>query len=179
MTSVPAAATVAVDLGSPSDSNKEVGSSPTSSASEDSILAELSGNLKDDLLHSLEEVQSSRTFASFGVLEDFIDPGIHIDGQTLSLPLSECGAQHIIQASHKAPFGKGSETIVDTSVRNTWEINRENFQLQNRKWGNYMRDILWRVTDELELSDGPETIRAELYKMLLYEKGAMFKPHTE
>ena len=179
MASALAAPSAIIDLGNESEMSAAAGSSPSSSGSGGTSLDASSGDLKEDVREALDSVESMGTFASFGTLEDFIDPQVYVDGQPISLPLSENDAQRIIQSSHRAPFGKGSETIVDTSVRNTWEINRENFQLRNPEWLGYMHDILKRVIEELGISSGPKTIKAELYKMLLYEKGAMFKPHTE
>jgi hypothetical protein len=174
-----ASSSATVDLRSEPDTSEETASSPAPSGSEGTSLDASSGDLKEDIWQCLHDVRSPGTFASFGTLEDFIDPQVYVDGQPISLPLSEDDAQRIIKASHRAPFGKGSETIVDLSVRNTWEINRGNFQLRNPEWQSYMRDMLGRVTEELGISHGPDSVRAELYKMLLYEKGAMFKPHTE
>src|SRR5438034_4044476 len=164
------AATMAVaDLINEPDTSDKAGGSPAPSSFEGSSLGELSGDLKTDVRECLDSVESLGTFASFGALEGFIDPQVSIDGYPISLPLSEDDAQRIIKASHKAPFGKGTETIVDTSVRNTWEINSENFQLQNPEWLHYLRSILKRAAEELGVSSGSATVKAELYKMLLYE----------
>ncbi len=139
----------------------------------------VTGDVKTDLLDCLDSIQSSGTFASFGPLPDFSDPKVTIGDHTIPLPLAEEDARFIIQASHKAPFGKGTETLVDTSVRNTWEIDRKDFQLQNPEWQVCLRSIIGEVAEALGIDDGGHCIQAELYKMLLYEKGAMFKPHTE
>lgn len=181
MASGRASTPVLVDLENEPDESVQAGSSPTSSCSGNSILS-IPGDLKTNVQDCLDDVESLGDFASFGTLERFIDPQIHIDGQPISLPLSEHDAQRIIQASHKAPFGKGSDTVIDPSVRNTWEIDRRDFQLRNPEWENYLHDILKRAAKELGVDPGIGSgrgIYAELYKMLLYEKGAMFKAHTE
>lgn len=60
------------------------------------------------------------------------DPDIFVqDVGPIGLPLSESQAKALIAKAHQAPFGKGSSTIVDTSVRNTWEINPDQFQLRS------------------------------------------------
>jgi hypothetical protein len=179
MASAEHATPVVVDQDNGPDMSEEAGSSPASSSSEDSSLNALSGDLKTDVRECLDHVESLGTFASFGTLEGFIDPHVYIDGRPISLPLSDDDAQRIIQASHKAPFGRGSETIVDASVRNTWEINCENFQLRNPGWQSYLNGILKKATEELGINPEWGSVKAELYKMLLYETGAMFKPHTE
>ena len=101
------------------------------------------------------------------------------DHGPIGLLLSNDDAQVIIRASHQAPFGKGSETIVDSSVRNTWELNSQQFELRNSEWKNFMGHILAKISKELGLGSKAPRVDAELYKMLLYNKGAMFKAHQE
>jgi hypothetical protein len=82
----------------------------------------------------------------------------------------------MIDKAHHAPYGKGSETLVDTAVRNTWELNPDQFEFGNPEWDKYIEEACACVARDLGV-DSP--VSAELYKMLIYEKGAMFKPHTE
>lgn len=52
------------------------------------------------------------------------NPVLSIDGLgTLGLPLSTREADTIKTFAKKAPFGKADKTIVDKSVRDTWEID--------------------------------------------------------
>ncbi|KAI9689724.1 MAG: hypothetical protein M1822_009605 [Bathelium mastoideum] len=75
-----------------------------------------------DIDYCLAESQSHGTFATFGIVQQDINPGLTIDKVgSIGLPLSEREARVIIDASRKAPFGKGSKTIVDESVRKTTE----------------------------------------------------------
>jgi hypothetical protein len=72
------------------------------------------------------------------------------------------------------------ETIVDTSIRKTWELNTDQFQLQSPQWTDYMNQITARAISELGfIKNNGEAVKAELYKLLIYEKGAMFKVHKE
>lgn len=41
----------------------------------------------------------------------------------IGLPLNELQAKHIISHCAQAPFGKGDKTLVDKSVRDTWEMD--------------------------------------------------------
>ena len=41
---------------------------------------------------------------------------------TIGLPLSDREAKLVIGHCAQAPFGKGERTVVDKSVRDTWEI---------------------------------------------------------
>lgn len=61
--------------------------------------------------------------------------GLTMDGLgQFGMPLSEPEILRIITACKQAPFGKGSEIIVDTSVRNIWEIDAAQVQLRYPNW---------------------------------------------
>ncbi|KAI1412631.1 hypothetical protein F5Y13DRAFT_199850 [Hypoxylon sp. FL1857] len=129
-----------------------------------------------ELLHALDSVNSDSRFAGFMPLES-CDPAIFVqDVGRVNVPLSEAQAKQIATKSHQAPYGKGSETIVDVSVRNTWELNPDQFEITAPDWQHFLDLVLTRVREELNIRS---PISAELYKMLLYEKGAMFKAHTD
>ncbi|KAI9148884.1 hypothetical protein HJFPF1_10927 [Paramyrothecium foliicola] len=134
-------------------------------------------SLKDDLLADLEAITTPGSFAAFQALDEVPPAGLHIeDIGDVDMPLSEEVARQIIAQSRQAPFGKGSETIVDTSVRNTWELDASQFQFKNPAWPAFIQKLTATVALELGVQF---PIRAEIYKMLLYEEGAMFKPHTD
>jgi hypothetical protein len=137
--------------------------------------------IKAELSRTLHSIQSSGNFAVFEQLESFVDPGLFVPGiGKIHLPLQEQTARSLVQTCHQAPFGKGEQTIIDTSVRNTWELNSNQFELQNPAWAKYVKRITRLALKELGFEeDDMFGVRAELYKLLLYEKGALFKPHKE
>ncbi|KAI9771775.1 MAG: hypothetical protein M1835_006386 [Candelina submexicana] len=136
------------------------------------------GVLKDQLHQCLSNVNAFGSFATFGISANAVNPGLFITGiGPIGLPLSPRDAKAIKKASHQAPFGKGSDTIVDTSVRKTQEIDAHQYELRNPAWQKYLQDIIDNVAKDLGV--GPSGVRAEPYKLLLYEKGAMFKPHRD
>jgi hypothetical protein len=138
-------------------------------------------DVKQQLLTCLEGIQWSGSFAAFEKLDDFVDPRILVPSVgPVDLPLKEETARALIQTCNQAPFGKNEETVIDTSVRNTWELNPDKFQLRNPDWAKYVKRITWMALKQLGFGEqGVIGVRAELYKMLLYEKGALFKPHKE
>jgi len=139
----------------------------------------LTMQIKSQLQNCLSKVHSLGSFASFGTYSEAVNPGIFIHGKgRIGLPLSDRDAQAISDISHAAPFGRGSETVVDSAIRNTLELNADHFELQNPKWNKTVEGILSKVAKELGLPR-ESTIGALPYKMLLYGKGAMFKPHRE
>ncbi|KAH6625191.1 hypothetical protein C7974DRAFT_376744 [Boeremia exigua] len=63
------------------------------------------------------------------------NPGLFIKGLgTVGLPLSIRDAKAIASVSKKSPFGKGDETLVDESVRKTWDLDLTEFECCNPKW---------------------------------------------
>ncbi|RMZ86419.1 hypothetical protein DV736_g6352, partial [Chaetothyriales sp. CBS 134916] len=140
-------------------------------------------NLKSNLFREISNVKSTGSFTTFGLIEDFVNPGISVEGQSpVRLPLSEVDAESLIRGSHRAPFGKGTETHIDESVRKTWEINASRIQFLNKRWKACVDRIATKAAGELGVAGGgagANRIDAELHKMLIYEEGAMFKAHKD
>jgi hypothetical protein len=140
---------------------------------------ELLEYLKPRLLHALVSIEAEGSFASFGRL-DYIDPEIHVPlTGTLAVPLQQNQAQLLMKACHQAPFGKGDQTIVDLAVRNTLELNADEFEIQSSEWQQLISTAIERATKELGICGGNDSVRAELYKMLLYGPGSHFHKHKE
>lgn len=150
------------------------------SGSEDERAVSEDDKLRDAFLDHIDTVQSAGTFATFGEIEKFVLPGISIDPVGLvRLPLSQEDADALIQISRLAAFGDGSKTVVDTSIRRTWEIDGTAVNFLNPQWQSCLEQIVESVAEELGIPGGSSRVEAEFYKALLYEPGAMFKAHKE
>jgi len=105
-------------------------------------------------------------------------PDLRVDsvGQ-ISFPIPKFQMTQLIEKANRAPFGKGSETLVDVSVRNCWEISPENFSISNRYWDKTLREIVSLATQGLGLNS--DCVSAELYKLLIYDQGSFFLPHQD
>ncbi|TIA58332.1 hypothetical protein D6C83_03620 [Aureobasidium pullulans] len=143
----------------------------------------LSGDVKKDLLDYLDNIASSGDFATMKSMPNLsVDPDVRLLGKgdqedcKIEAPLGLQDAQKLINATRQAPFGKGERTIVDTTFRNTWELDPSQFSL-SKNWQSYVDSLMRSACDGLGVKTND--VRAELYKMLLYEKGAMFKPHAD
>ena len=138
-------------------------------------------DVKSSITSAIEQLEYNGSFATFGAFNSLPDPIIIVNGLgPIKLPLTEETAQSLIKTCHQSPFGKGDQTIIDTSVRRTWELNRDQFHFENPGWQSYLNGIVYKALNELGLADGAiRKTEAQLYKMLLYEKGAMFKAHKE
>jgi hypothetical protein len=102
------------------------------------------------------------------------NPGLHIEGLGLvGLPLSERDAKFIIGCAAQAPFGQGERTVVDTNVRDTFEIEPARVSFQNPTWDGFVKDLVSRsVWPELGVGPYKTPPRFELYKLLLYQTGS-------
>jgi len=90
----------------------------------------------------------------------------------IGFPLSDRDAKLIEAAATQAPFGKGTETVVDTTVRDTFEINPDKFSFTNPAWPDFLQTIIDRMAGGLGLPPHLPPPRAELYKLLLYKSGS-------
>jgi hypothetical protein len=146
--------------------------------SEDDDRSAAESDLKDDLLQALQGIESSGSFATHYLTGTFVNPGLHVSGcGTIPLPLCQRDAQAITQVSKQAAFGKGDETLVDLSVRKTWELDVSQFQTTNPAWDAYLKSsLVTRAVEELGVKG---SVQALPYKLLLYEEGAFFKPHKD
>ena len=169
------------DSGDEDGPPKDCGFEPDDSESEESEVGNLLlSDIKRRLENSLSYLPTSMSFASSGSCPIEVNPAISISGLGgIGLPLSERDAKLVSNVSHPAPYGKGGDTIVDPAVRRTKELNAEQFELKNPKWENALKAVVSRVATELGVPGGAAGVKAVPYKMLLYEKGAMFKEHRE
>ena len=94
----------------------------------------------------------------------------------MPLPLKRGVAKSLIATSQVAPYGKGEETLVDTRVRKTFELDPQKFRLSDA-WNSAIADATGTVADALGLP--PDRLEAKLYKLLVYEKGGFFLPHRD
>ncbi|EFP90870.2 uncharacterized protein PGTG_17069 [Puccinia graminis f. sp. tritici CRL 75-36-700-3] len=134
-------------------------------------------DLKTDLLKAFKAINTPGTFAAWEALPTTPPAGLHVNGLgEIPMPLGQAQLQRLITIAHQAPYGRGSETLVDLSVRNTWEIHAHQLLFLDAAWQGYLFELSKLVAGHLGIT-GP--IRMELYKMLIYEPGAMCKPHTD
>jgi hypothetical protein len=133
--------------------------------------------LRDLLLEALGKVNRPGTIC---VSRDIpvTMPGLEVDGLgAIRLPLGESQARELIGRCSQAPYGKGTETLVDTNVRRVWELDPARFKLTNPKWD----DLVSTITDETCVALGLEgsKLASRLYKLLVYEKGSFFLSHRD
>ena len=95
----------------------------------------------------------------------------------LSFPVPGDQVKALIARSRRSPFGKGTETLLDRKVRDSREIAPAKFSLEGAGWGEAFAGILGAAADGLGCPK--ERLRAQIYKLLIYEPGGFFLPHRD
>ena len=105
-------------------------------------------------------------------------PRVVVDGVgDLSFPVPQAQIEALISVAERAPYGKGTRTLVDTSVRDCWQIDAGNLRLLGRAWPDSLAQIMEIVADGLGLP--AEGLAVELYKLLVYRPGGFFDEHRD
>ena len=132
--------------------------------------------LARDLAALLQEVSRPGDFYAAGTL-DIHTPRLEVDGVgVLALPLLPVQAAQILEVAERAPYGRGSETLVDTEVRRTWQVDAERLRIGGRHWAEDLGRIVRQVSDGLGVSG---QVRADPYKLLVYDTGSFFVAHRD
>ena len=100
------------------------------------------------------------------------------DVGTIRFPVSRTKARKLRGVARQAGFGLRDKTLVDKNVRDTWEIARSRVKIDQRRWKKTLDPLLERIKKELGLPTNGK-LKAQLYKMLVYEPGQFFMPHQD
>ena len=132
---------------------------------------------QDEMLATLAAVDRPGNYFASGTVP-LILPGLEVAGLgPVALPLTANAAKELIACCHQAPYGKGTETVVDTKVRKVWELDPGQFELLNPEWPGCVERVTDAVREHLGLKE--QILDAQLYKLLIYEKGGFFLPHKD
>ena len=105
-------------------------------------------------------------------------PRVVVEGVgELSFPVPPVQVEALADAAERAPFGKGTRTLVDPSVRDCWQIDARDVSLSGRAWPGSLAKIMEVVAEGLGLP--AERLGAELYKLLVYRRGGFFAEHRD
>ncbi len=134
------------------------------------------GNLANQIAAMLSQVQHPGEFYASGTL-DMHPFQLQVEGiGPIATPLLPVQAEQLVALAEQAPYGRGPETLVDTEVRRTWQIDASKLQLSGRRWAEDLDQAVRQVTTGLGAHG---KIEAELYKLLLYDAGSFFVSHRD
>ena len=132
--------------------------------------------ITQELAEILGDVDRPGDFFASGRVE-FLAPRLEVEGVgPIALPLLPAQAKQLIKAATRAPYGRGADTIVDTKVRRTWQIEASHVSISGKHWAKTLDGIVARAAEGLGVA---EPVTAELYKLLVYDKGSFFVGHRD
>ncbi len=105
-------------------------------------------------------------------------PKLEVEGVgVISFPVPAIQARQLMEQAELAPYGRGEETILDTSIRRVWQLAPDRVTLGGRSWERVFQGMMDQVA--VGLGREPNSVSAELYKMLVYDPGAFFASHRD
>jgi predicted 2-oxoglutarate/Fe(II)-dependent dioxygenase YbiX len=129
-----------------------------------------------ELARLLDTVQRPGDFFATGSTEIF-SPSLEVEGiGPIALPLLPVQAEQLIAVAEQAPYGRGEETLVDTAVRRTWQIDAARIRIGGRHWPRDLETIVKKAAAGLGVT---QPVVAELYKLLVYDQGSFFVSHRD
>ncbi|MCW5322198.1 2OG-Fe(II) oxygenase [Verminephrobacter aporrectodeae subsp. tuberculatae] len=106
-----------------------------------------------------------------------IMPNLDVDGVgRIALPLLDVQGDALVRAADRAPYGRGEDTLVDTAVRRTWQIDADRIHLSGHDWPRTLERIVAQAADGLGVT---APVTAQLYKLLIYDTGSFFVEHRD
>ncbi len=131
---------------------------------------------KQGLEALLESLGESSQFATSGSVPP-VPPGLEVKTiDSIGIPISATDAKRLIARASQAPYGRGEDTIVDPKVRRVWQLDPSQFVLRNAEWIAQVNAIVDAVKQEFGIR---QKVKAQLYKLLVYQKGSFFAPHRD
>jgi hypothetical protein len=133
--------------------------------------------LAEALYRALMEVETAGAFATGGKIEGCPLLGLFVeDIGPIPLRLQPEQARSLAEHSCQAPFGRGADTVVDTSVRLCRQVEPSRIRISDA-WNTHVQRLA--RDHAARLSVGSTGVEARLYKLVLYEEGGFFKPHKD
>ncbi len=133
-------------------------------------------SITTELAELLSTVQRPGDFYTTGKIE-FFAPHLEVEGVgPIALPLLPVQAEQLVAVAEEAPYGRGEETLVDTEVRRTWQIDASRIRIEGRSWAQTLEAIVAQVATGLGVTG---KVVAELYKLLVYDQGSFFVSHRD
>ncbi|TMW62128.1 hypothetical protein Poli38472_009621 [Pythium oligandrum] len=128
---------------------------------------------------ALGSIKTPGNFFHSGRKEEPVSPKLRVpDVGEIHLPMTQKTVQAVIHKCRLAPYGHVQRTLVDTNMRNTWEMDPSQFQLRNSEWQTMVDEIARECVTAMGVSKRL-TVHAKLYKLLIYETGGKFERHQD
>jgi hypothetical protein len=133
---------------------------------------------QNKLILKIKNIDADGFFVTNGTCYEYralTNPGIYIGNDLLTFPLTDIPESTLLE---DAPFGKGTETVLDHAVRKTLQVQPSNIRFKNPDYHNDISKLAKLASRTLGLSDY-DKVEAHLHKLLIYRKGDHFTEHRD
>ena len=106
----------------------------------------------------VENIKASRRPGNYSVdgeaneLPTLLDLNVK-DYGPISLPLVEAQAKELINVCQQAPYGRNMDTLVDTNVRDSYQLDPEQVEIGHPEWSTKLQVLVDRVGKALGCQD--------------------------
>jgi hypothetical protein len=108
--------------------------------------------ITEELAKILAHVDRPGDFYVVGRTE-WLAPRIEVEGVgQIALPLLAAQAKRLIKVATRAPYGRGAETVVDTKVRRTWQIEASRIAFGGKHWAQTLAGIVATAAEGLGIT---------------------------
>lgn len=92
--------------------------------------------------------------------------------------ISQQTARALIKEARLASFGWRDQTVIDTRVRNVWELPKSKIKISKKDFQKVFGPALEKIKLDLGLAEEGK-LTAELHNLLIYEPGQFFSNHQD
>ncbi|HEY4041164.1 MAG TPA: 2OG-Fe(II) oxygenase [Rhodopila sp.] len=133
-------------------------------------------SITTEFAEALGTVRTPGAFFTAGA-QQMLAPGLEVERVgPIGLPLPVVQGEQLVAVAELAPYGHGADTVTDTTVRRAWQIGADRVRFRSTHWTGTLQSIVTRVAEGLGVAD---PIDADLYKLLIYDRGSFFVPHRD
>ena len=130
-----------------------------------------------DIVNILSSLDRLSTFGVGGKMFANI-PDLQVKGiGNVGFPISDGMVRKLMKRAVRSRFGKGKDYVLDTAIRDSWEIDASDWVIGGLGWKRTFSSVLGKVAKGLGCPK--KRLAASPYKLLIYEPGGMFKPHRD
>ncbi|CAL4068991.1 unnamed protein product, partial [Meganyctiphanes norvegica] len=162
------------------DSENESEEKNSDACDQESEDEDLIGPYVSSIKNGIELIGKLGTFACGGIMDKAKMKQIYVKGVgKLEIPLSYRQAEVLKSKCAVAPFGKGSETLVDKLVRDAWQIDAKDVTV-GKKFDKFKEEYIAEIIIPTLMGESITEnyqVESELNKLVYYEKGGHFVAH--
>ncbi|RUP06739.1 hypothetical protein BC936DRAFT_140296, partial [Jimgerdemannia flammicorona] len=114
----------------------------------------MTNDYREEIESMLNSIKHAGSYVHGGPVKFVCNPGLDVNSiGPIGLPLSKQQAEAIITQCSLTPFGWKADTILDTTVWNTWQLDPSQFSLNNAEWQDCIDMLIKEASIQLGLME--------------------------